>query len=409
MMKPFFLAVCAIMFAGSYEAAIPYFSRVRMVTVTAPEKQNYLTVDADVWEHARPDLSDLRIYDGQTKVPYVLVKQSGGSRTQESAARLLNLGSVGGQTEFDLDTSGFAEYDRVRLQMEAKNFINVAQVEGRRALNDRSGTKLGSTTLYDFSKEGLGSNFVLKFPTASFPYLHVQLATGIRPDQVKGAYLSSFSETKAAWTKAGECTPATGQAKQSVYQCSVPGGMPVERITFSIPADRVNFNRTVVLSDELGIEFQRGSISRVRMNREGRQVTSEELSLDLYPETRKQIRVTVENGDDPPLPIERVQPLAVERRVYFDPKGSVALQLYYGDSKLEAPTYDYAKFFQQSADVAVAQLAPPQANPQFSGRPDERPWSERHSIVLWAAMLIAVAVLGGLALKGLKGSSSAAR
>ena len=409
MMKPFFAFICAIMFASSYEAAIPYFSRARMVTVTAPEKQNYLAVDADVWQYARPDLSDLRIYDGQTKIPYVLIKQSGGSRTQESPAKLLNLGSVGGRTEFDLDTSGFEEYDRVRLQMDAKNFINVAQVEGRHALNDRSATKLGSTTLYDFSKEGLGSNFVLKFPPASFAFLHVRLASGIRPDQVRGAYLSSFLETKAAWTKAGDCNPSAGQAKQTLFQCSVPGRMPVERITFSIPADRVNFNRTVVLSDELGNEFQRGSISRVRMNREGQQVTSEELSLDLYPDTRKQIRVTVENGDDPPLPIERVQPLAVERRLYFDPKGRVALQMYYGDAKLEAPTYDYAKFFQQSADAGIAQLGPPQANPQFSGRPDERPWSERHSIVLWAAMLIAVAVLGGLALKGLKGSSSAAQ
>src|SRR5690348_4748220 len=178
-----FLAVAAIVFAaGTYEAAIPYFARTRTVTVTAPDKQNYLVVDAEIWKYSRPELSDVRLYDGQSQVPYVLTRQTGGSRTEESRAKILNLGSVAGRAEFDIDTSGFQSYDRVRLQLDAKNFINSAQVTGCRTLNDRTGTNLGPSTLYDFTKEGLGSNFVLKFPTASFPYLHVRLAEGIQPD-----------------------------------------------------------------------------------------------------------------------------------------------------------------------------------------------------------------------------------
>ena len=406
-MKAFLLAIStAVLVAAGYDAAIPYFSRTRAVTITAPDKQNYLVIDADVWKYSRPELSDLRLYDGQSQVPYVLLKQSGGSTSQERQAKVLNLGAVGDRTEFDLDTSGFEEYDRVRLQLDTKNFINSAQIEGRHALNDRTGAKLGSSTLYDFSKEGLGSNFVLKFPSASFPYLHVRLAPGIRPDQMKGAYLSSFSETKAAWTKAGQCNPAAGQPKQTAYQCAISQGMPVERVSFTVPAASVNFNRAVVISDEHGNEFQGGSISRVRMSRAGQLVTSEDLALDLYSQTARQIKVTIENGDDPPLPIQQVQALSVERRVYFDPKGKASQQLYYGDAKLEAPSYDYAKFFQQSADAAVAQLGPAQANAQFTGRPDDRPWSERHSYILWAAMLLAVAVLGGLALRGMKGNTA---
>lgn len=409
-MKTFLILIASVILAATgYEPAIPYFSQQRSITVSAPDKQNYVPLDADVFAHARSDLSDIRIYDGQAQVPYVLARQSGGSRTQESQAKLLNLGSVSGRTEFDIDTSGFDEYDRVRLQLDAKNFINSAQIEGRRTLNDKSGTNLGASTLYDFTKEGLGSNFTLKFATASFPYLHVRLAPGIRPDQVKAAYFSSFSETKAAWTKAGQCKPAEAPAKQSVYQCTISRGMPVERVSFSIPASSANFNRTVVLSDERGNEFQRGAISRVRMNRGGQSVTSEELDIDLYPHTGTQIDVTIENGDDPPLPIGSVSPSSVERRLYFDPKGKSSLQLYYGDPKLEAPSYDYAKFFQQSADAAGAQLGPAQANPQYAGRPDERPWSERHTFVLWIAMVVAVFILGALAIKGLKSAAPTAR
>ena len=409
-MRPFLVLIASVALAATgYEAAIPYFSQTRAITISAPQKQNYVALDADVFAHARPELADLRVYDGQAQVPYVLIRQSGGSSTQDSQAKILNLGSVGGRTEFDVDTSGFDEYDRVRLQLDAKNFINGAQIEGRRTLNDKSATSLGTSTLYDFTKEGLGSNFTLKFPTASFTYLHVRLGPGINPDQVKAAYLSSFSETKAAWTNAGQCSPAAAETKKSVYQCSVSSGMPVERVAFSIPASSVNFNRTVVLFDEHGNEFQRSAISRVRVNRGGQSVTSQDLDVDLYARLASQITVTVENGDDPPLPIESVKPLSVERRLYFGPKGKSSLQLYYGDPKLEAPSYDYAKFFQQSADAAVAQLDPEQANAQFTGRPDDRPWSERHTFVLWIAMVVAVFILGALAIKGLKSAAPSPR
>ena len=409
-MKALLVVIASVTFAATgYEAAVPYFSQTRSINIGAPEKQNYVPLDTEVFAHARPDLSDIRIYDGQAQVPFVLIRQSGGSSMQESQAKLLNLGSVAGRTEFDIDTSGFDEYDRVRLQLDAKNFINSAQMEGRRTPNDKSGTNLGTGTLYDFTKDGLGSNSTLKFSAASFPYLHVRLAPGIRPEEVRGAYLSSFSETKAAWANAGQCNPASAQPKETVYHCAISTGMPVERVTFSIPASSVNFNRTVVLSDEHGNEFQRGAISRVRMNRGGQSVTSEDLDIDLYAHSATPINIAVENGDDPPLPIETVKPLSVERRLYFDPKGKTSLQLYYGDPKLEAPSYDYAKFFQQSADAAVAQLGPAQANPQYAGRPDDRPWSERHTFVLWAAMVLAVVVLGALAIKGLKAAAPTPR
>ena len=43
-------------------------------------------------------------------------------------------------------------------------------------------------------------------------------------------------------------------------------------------------------------------------------------------------------------------------------------------------------------------------NEAYSGRPDDRPWSERHNAVLWLAMILAVAVLAALAIRGLSGS-----
>src|SRR5207253_276431 len=99
------------------------------------------------------------------------------------------------------------------------------------------------------------------------------------------------------------------------------------------------------------------------------------------------------NGDDPPLKLKGALLQHHERRVYFDSPRSGPLVLYYGDEKLESPVYDYAKLFQQEKSAATAPLGGEEANAAYAGRPDERPWSERHPAVLWIAIVGAVLIL----------------
>ena len=87
-------------------------------------------------------------------------------------------------------------------------------------------------------------------------------------------------------------------------------------------------------------------------------------------------------------------------------KGSRSLKLYYGDGKLDPPVYDYARFFKADPAAARAELGPGAHNEAYRGRPDDRPWSERHKAVLWLAMLLAVIVLAALAIRGLRTVSS---
>jgi hypothetical protein len=67
--------------------------------------------------------------------------------------------------------------------------------------------------------------------------------------------------------------------------------------------------------------------------------------------------------------------------------------------------YDYAKFFKADPAAVQAQLGADTHNPAYTGRPDDRPWSERHQVVLWAAMILAVAILALLAIRGLGAES----
>ena len=382
------------------EAAVPYFTNLRDVHISQPDRQNFFIVDEELWNHSRPDLADLRLYDAGTPVQYSLSEQRAGTSSEEADAKILNLGSVAGHTEFDLDVQGIAEYDRIRLRIDAHDFIATATVSGGSAPGKATEVQLTPSTLYDFSKEQLGSNFELKLPPSSFRYLHIKLSTGIRPEQVKSAGIFNLRERQASWTKVGSCSSPQTNGRLTVVSCTLPPKVPLSRISFQFPAENLNFRRIVTVEDPSAV-VSSGEVSRVRVNRAGTLVTNEDLAVNVSG-NYGQLTIHIDNGDNPPLPITAIQPLTLERRLYFEPNHQSTLQLYYGDAMLPAPIYDYARFFHVDPSAAQAALGPGAHNDQFAGRPDERPWSERHTIILWSAMIIAVLVLAVLALRGLR-------
>jgi hypothetical protein len=119
------------------------------------------------------------------------------------------------------------------------------------------------------------------------------------------------------------------------------------------------------------------------------------------------LRVIVHNGDDRPLAIDAAQLQQRERRIYFQtPAAASAVTLYYGNEKLPAPSYDYARLFQADKTAAQATLLAEALNAQYQEPPDPRPWTERHPAAMWACMVAAVLVLGMVARRSLRAASA---
>jgi hypothetical protein len=387
-----------------------YFHYAREVTIARPGKQNYFVVDAPIWAHAHPDLADLRLYDHDTQVPYAISEQQAESSMLESEALILNLGVRNGRTEFDLDVGGVAEYNRVQLHLKATNFVASATVDGSDALHGNAGRRLSTSTLYDFSRESLGNNFALRVPMSTFRYLHVSITPAIAVREINGASTSAQREMEAKWISAGRCHAAEQISRVTRIACDIDPGIPAGRILFAVPQNVINFRRAVSINDSQGTRLCGGNISRIRMKSAAKEVVTEDLAISFCNDNNakeQHLTLEIDDGDNAPLAVQSAEPQSLEHRIYFDPAGKTTIQLYYGDEKLAAPIYDYAKFFRKEADAVQAALAAESLNAEFTGRPDERPWSERHNWVLWGAMLIAVVVLAALALKGFTGDTPA--
>lgn len=387
-------------------SAISYFHYQRQLQPLNSSGQHYTIVDEAVWQHARPDLSDLRIYLTGKEIPYRLTIEQGSSETEQRQCRVLQPGTVAGKTQFLLDMSGVAEYDRIDLKLGARNFVAHARVEGQDDPHGAKWAALGTTTLYDLSDEKLGRNFTLRIPLTTYKYLRVTVDKPVNPSHVESGTAGITRAQKAVWRDLSSEPKQSQQGKDTILTFSIPGEVPVERAIVSVDPAQQNFLRRVEVQGDKGQWFGSGEIRRVHMERNGQKINTEQTSLDLRGNAQGALKIIIHNGDDVPLKITGARLQQYERRIYFDADSGTQPKLYYGDAQLDAPVYDYAKLFQKNANANQNQLGAEEANAAFTGRPDDRPWSERHPAVLWAAIIAAVLILGGVALRSMKASAT---
>lgn len=378
-------------------------SKYQRSVQTSAAGPNYVAVDETIWNHARRDLADLRLASADIETPYALVVERGSSEEQRTELSVLQQTTVAGKTQFLIDMSGLAEYDHVQLKLAARNFVAHAQVEGADDPHARTWAGLGSTILYDLSRESLGSNMMLRLPRATYKYLRVTIDGPVTPSDVQGATSQMAEDHPAVWREVNGTPRQVEAGKETVFTFTVSENVPVERVTFSVnPSPTTNFRRDVEIRDEKDNWLGSGDVERVHMVRGGRKIDSEQYNVSFFGSGHTTIKVIVHNGDDRPLNFAGARLEQLERRMYFDAAGPAQLTVYYGDDKLGAPVYDYAKLFQRAKNASPATLGPESANAVYSERPDERPWSERHPVVLWIAIVAAVAGLSAIALRSMR-------
>jgi len=395
--------ICMVVFAAS---PVSYLKYERPIHLSTSGVQQYIIVDEAMWEHARPDLGDLRIYEGDTEIPYSIVTERDSLQRERTVVPVLQQSTVAGKTQFLIDMSMLAEYDHVDLDLTTRNFVAHARVEGENVPQSRNWAVLGDSILYDLSSDGLGRNHMLRLPRAKYRYLRVTIDGPVKPRDVRSASSETTDQQAAHWRDVAIQGKREEEGKKTVFTFTVPDGAPVDRVLFAADPGQPNFWRRVEVEAGTGATLAEGEIKRIHTVRVGRKIDSEEEAVQLIGGTqtvgRTTIKVLVHNGDDPPLRIANVRLQQLERRIYFDAPGRGQLALYYGDEKLGPPVYEYARLFQLDKTATLASLAPEVSNEAYTGRPDDRPWSERHPVVLWITIIGAVVILGGIALRSLR-------
>ena len=397
----------------------------RSVDVTAgPATAACAVLDGPVYAHSA-SLKDMRLYAAAAEVPYAL--STSQTALSSDPAKVVNLGTQGKEASgsihlsFDLEMPA-RPYTDVDLDLAFTNFLGTATVTGRNALNDRDGKFLGSFTLFDLSAQHLSRNTTLALGESTFPFLHVDLPITAAPGaqlafvsyMVHDASVPPSRQAQTLYTTLLATNTITQRGRQSIATFTLPAGVPVERVSFDLqPGDKTNFSREVHITatEQAGSQQPNsseqidGSISRVQLTQLGREVRSSELSipatLGINQQAPATVEVSVDNGDDRPIALQSVRLEMRERKVCFDVPAS-PITMFYGDPKLTAPIYDYARIFNPAAPIRLATLTPEQPNPTYAAREEHRSLTEKHPELIWLALLAVVAALGLVAFRSAK-------
>ncbi len=397
-----------------------YFRYQRSIKVADGAAQSCAVVDSQVFPHAAASLKDLRLYKNGREVPYAITL-SVPQQVDSETAQVRNLGLRGRNIVFDLEMPN-RSYTEIVLDLAGQDFLATATVSGTRDPNYSDQTQLGEFTLFDLTSQHLSRNTTIHLQEMSLPYLHVELAVSAAagprnftatPGMVRGVTVPPSREAQSLYTTAVTTTDIAQRGRQSVATFSLPLRIPVERVSFDLtPGYKANFSRDVRVSDrpdgakEAASENLAGTISRVHLTQAGREIRQEQLSVPTILGSNLQsaatVEVAIENGDDSPLPIKAVRLEMRQRKICFDDSAGQSLTLFYGDSALTAPQYDYARLFAASEMMREAQLGPEELNPSFHARPDSRPLTDRHPHLLWILLLAVVCILAVVAIRSSK-------
>ena len=407
------LAALLLVTAAVPSPEIRYFRYQRSIqNIPQQSRQTCLVVEPDLFAHSAPGLADLRIYRDRNETPYLL-ETSAPVVSSDQTVPALNIGIQNGQAVFDA-AMPVEKYNDIQLRITGQNFIATVSVTGSQSQGGKP-TIVGSYTIFDLTRQRLGRSTVLHLPASDFRYLHFHIAGPIRPEDISGLSVSQSSIAKPRYVTVAESARVTLKDRSSIVEFTVPANVPIDRIEI-VPADTpANFSRAVhveatPVAAEPVTEYSEpprsassfGSILRIHTVQTGRRIDEESLSVDpprtIFDATSRWT-VTVDSGDDAPLKPASVRLLMLERNLCFDAVSGASYALYYGDSALAPPRYDYASLFTHQPDAPRVALGPEQPNFEYQPRPDNRPFTEQHPVLLWMALALVVLILGVIALR----------
>jgi hypothetical protein len=386
-----------------------WYQEVAWDSANAPKWVD-VVLPPSVFDKARLDLGDLRLYDSAGQVvPYALrVRRAKDEETALKAREFNRVTRPDRSTELSLDLGDApGEHNEIRVLMPGAN------VRRRLHLDGGNDDKKWNTLLdkVDWMAFRAGDDKIdvhdFHYPESRFRYLRVR----VEPDRsleddkpvlqsvgvLRSVRVPGEDITLPAEVGPREATPAGG-SPGSAWIIDFGAQAPCEKLTFDIRDEEFarSYRLTLIGPDERpsSIALAEGVWRRLRGAK------AEPLSIS-FPETvARRLRLVVTDHRNPPLTIASARYVAPARQVIFapPPELTLPLRLYFGNPDAAAPHYDFAATLPEVLESAPRRgsLEEPTKNPEY--QPPSLPWSERWPwlvyVVLSAASLVLLILLG---------------
>ena len=364
----------------------------------------------ELWEHARTDLADLRLIDDEGReVGYVLFSPPSSSASGWRSVELIDRGVVPerySQVVVDAGTAG-SIHNAIEVTLaggedEVFTWTEVA------ASRDRKNWRIvrPRAPLYRFDEEGQSGTVTIRYPRTRDRWLRLRL-------------LDEGAELEIAKVRVGERTDAEARYRrvrrglsrreahadgESLWESlgSLPR-MPISGVR--VETEREEFHRPVIIStSEDGkswTRLERGLVYRYADAEREDSSRYQQLEVAIRKTAAPHWRVSIMDRGDPPIDDLQVQLLREGTGLVFRMNRPGRYRLLYGNQLAHAPEYEMAQLVSERELIDAREAVPGSEQLNESYRSPE-PFTERYPVLLWVALVLAVGVVGGLALRSLR-------
>ena len=384
-----------------------------IVAGTTPDLVDFFA-SADVFEHARRDLTDLRIYasDGTT-VPYALHVLSPKSVRDVISANEFNRSEPeAGIHELTLELQrDNIEHNEVVVETSGVNFRRFVLISGSPDGKDWKPLVSGNVLHYTDGEQTL-INKEFQYPNSRHRYVKVQVTPDPQIADGKDAFTFQSVSVVRQLDLPGKSvtTEATVGTREPTRHYGAAGSRWILDFGASVPCDRLEiavqdeeFARDVSLEAESMNDFGQPTFYPIYFNENSAwQRRRDEPVVPIvltFPETQsRRLRLTIADYRNKPLTLTSVRGSAPARQIIFEqPDDSkLPLKLYFGNQDAEMANYDFARNLPEALPVAPvrATLGTAESNPQYV--PSPKAFTERFPALIYIALGSVSLVLGAV-------------
>jgi uncharacterized membrane protein len=290
----------------------------------------------------------------------------------------------GARAVLDLGAPGL-KHTEVELEVDGRDFLRRTRVEI--SSDERAWATLadGGVIYRVESSTAPSRHLTITYPTSDARYLRVTIKPGPHDSQqlrITGAraYYVQMTSHPLERTIDAKLEASEHEAKEKVSRTVLDlgePGVPFQALELTIPTaaferralvEATNF-KTYWPSVGAGVLYRFPSDASTR--------------IELSPTRKRWLRVTVHDGDDPPLPIEAARAEYRVEELVFRADAPGTYMAYVGAPELGPPSYDFPAVLARSGEVAfsTAGFGPVEPNPAFGAGPaPPRAFSDRFQL-----------------------------
>ena len=384
-----------------------FYQPIQLSSDLPEESLVEVALDREVFAHARRDLADLRVVQGDDlqEVPYKLLVERGERRRSSLNVDVQDLGHVPDQfTSFVVEVGQEGVlHNELEIRTPSENFQRTVVVE---ASPDRQSWAIVQEEgqIFDFTIRERNVNerdTRVRYPSSTARYLRIRIINDLEPLlEVTGAvaYFNQELLPREAELAAIIASREEDEEKRRTLLVLDLGtqGSPTSRLV--ITTTQESFYRQVTLDGSTDAEkWTRVLSSDTLYVYNTPKFVGSKLSLS-YPEsTYRYYRLTILNEDNPPLAVDSAQAYGFLRKLIFSASPDRTYQLCYGNAEARSPSYELERIFPYlvTENLPRAQLGAHAANPLFAIPPERLvPFTERYAWLLTTAVVVASLLIG---------------